>query len=187
MKKNTTESPPKLSSYDRILLTAHDLFYKKGIRATGIDLIIKESGVSKVTFYRQFPSKNALILAFLDYRHQHWMTWFKGSVQALNNSPKALVSTLEQWFKDEHYRGCAFINSVVELGSSLHEVIDVSKNHKQEMANFIESLLPKSNHAKQDALAIALAIDGAIIRAQFEQNSESALQSFSIILQSLWK
>ena len=187
MKKNTTESHPKISAYDRILLTAHDLFYKKGIRATGIDLIIKEAGVSKVTFYRQFPSKNALILAFLDYRHQKWMTWFKGSIQALGNSPKALVSALEKWFKDEHYRGCAFINSVVELGSSLPEVMDISTRHKQDMTDFIESLLPKSNHAKQNALAISLAIDGAIIRAQFEQNSESALQSFNVILQSLWK
>jgi len=52
-----------LPARQRILLTAHDLFYQEGIRATGIDRIIKESGVTKVTFYRHFPSKNDLITA----------------------------------------------------------------------------------------------------------------------------
>ena len=65
-----------LPARQRILLTAHDLFYQEGIRATGIDRIIKESGVTKVTFYRHFPSKNDLITAFLAYRHQQWLTWF---------------------------------------------------------------------------------------------------------------
>lgn len=49
---------------ERILLTAHDLFYRDGIRASGIDRVIAEAGVSKATFYRHFPSKNALIRAF---------------------------------------------------------------------------------------------------------------------------
>ncbi|MBC8948429.1 hypothetical protein Xets_01100 [Xenorhabdus sp. TS4] len=66
---------------ERILKTAHMLFYRDGIRATGIDRIIKESEVTKVTFYRHFPSKNDLILAFLDYRHELWIQWFKKSLQ----------------------------------------------------------------------------------------------------------
>lgn len=185
MKKNTSQSSEKLSAYDRILATAHDLFYQEGIRATGIDLIIKESGVTKVTFYRQFPSKNALILAFLEHRHQRWMTWFNAAIQRFGNTPDALIPALEQWFKEEHFRGCAFINSVVELGGSLPEVTEISKRHKQEMSEVIERLLPKSSHAKADALALALAIDGAIIRAQFEQNAESALQSFGIVLEKV--
>ena len=60
------------SARDRILRTAHDLFYRDGIRATGIDRVIAESGVAKLTFYRHFPSKNDLIRAYLDYRHQRW-------------------------------------------------------------------------------------------------------------------
>ena len=65
-----------LSARDRILGTAHDLFYRDGIRATGIDRLIAESGVTKVTFYRHFPSKNDLVRAFLDLRHARWMAWF---------------------------------------------------------------------------------------------------------------
>jgi AcrR family transcriptional regulator len=58
-----------LSARDRILRTAHDLFYADGLRATGIDRVIAEAGVTKVTFYRHFPSKNDLILAYLNLRH----------------------------------------------------------------------------------------------------------------------
>ena len=60
----------ELAPPERILLTAHDLFYRDGIRATGIDRVIAESGVAKKTFYRYFPSKDDLIVAFLEYRHR---------------------------------------------------------------------------------------------------------------------
>ena len=65
-----------LPARERILVTAHELFYRDGLRATGIDRIIAESGVAKLTFYRHFPSKDALIRTFLDYRHERWMAWF---------------------------------------------------------------------------------------------------------------
>ena len=60
-------NPPVPTPRERILLAAHDLFYRDGVRATGIDRVIAESGVAKVTFYRQFQSKDDLILAFLDF------------------------------------------------------------------------------------------------------------------------
>ena len=59
-----------LPARERILVTAHELFYRDGLRATGIDRLIAESGVAKLTFYRHFPSKDDLIRTFLDYRHQ---------------------------------------------------------------------------------------------------------------------
>ena len=65
---------------ERILHTAHALFYREGIRATGIDRIIGEAHVTKVTFYRQFPSKHDLVAAYLEHRHALWMQWFKGAL-----------------------------------------------------------------------------------------------------------
>src|SRR3954470_24343514 len=65
-----------LPARERILVTSHDLFYRAGIRATGIDRVIAASGVTKVTFYRHFPSKDDLVRAFLDHRHGLWMAWF---------------------------------------------------------------------------------------------------------------
>lgn len=174
-----------LSARDRILLTAHDLFYCQGIRATGIDQLIKESGVTKVTFYRHFPSKNNLIIEFLEYRHSTWMTWFTESVATYQNTTEALLKTLQEWFLSSRFRGCAFINAVGELGEVMPEVINISKRHKQTLTEFIETLLPASDHNKQDALAISLAIDGAIIRAQIDQSPDNALRGLEHLLQLL--
>lgn len=158
-----------LPARDRILLTAHDLFYREGIRATGIDLIIKEAGVTKVTFYRHFPSKNLLVSAFLNYRHERWMTWFEGELaeeirsQAL---PAALAATFAKWFESGDFRGCAFINSVLEFSELLPEVLTTAASHKQQMADAVALYLPASAERTFQAQAIAMILDGAIVTAQ---------------------
>lgn len=175
-----------LPARDRILKTAHDLFYREGIRATGIDRIIAESRVTKVTFYRHFPSKNDLIEAVLEYRHRVWMAWF---VDALNRRRKmglnALVSALEEWFSDRGYRGCAFINAVVEVGGVLPEAVEISRQHKQDMMQTISTLLPASSHRKRDAEAVAMAVDGAIVRAQMAETPGMALKVLKTLLGSI--
>lgn len=185
MRTANTSISQQPSARERILLTASDLFYREGIRATGIDRIIAASGVTKVTFYRHFPSKNDLIREFLEYRHQRWMLWFIDALQRHGGGIKALVPSLGEWFNDESFRGCAFINSVGELGSVLPEVIEITRCHKLEMASVIEKLLSPSRRRKQNAQAISLAVDGAIIRAQFEQTPEAALSSLGMILKAM--
>lgn len=171
---------------ERILHTAHDLFYRDGIRATGIDSIIKQAGVTKVTFYRQYPSKDALILAFLDYRHQRWISWFKDSLQQNTSSglpfPAALAATLEAWFADEDFRGCAFINSSLEYGAALPEVLGISVTHKKEMAEVVASYFKEPSDKNQVAESVALLIDGAIVKAQMENNAERAAKLFQQML-----
>ncbi|MEJ2407514.1 MAG: TetR/AcrR family transcriptional regulator [Candidatus Thiodiazotropha sp.] len=176
---------PSLSARERILLTAHELFYQEGIRATGIDRVIAMSGVAKVTFYRHFPSKNDLILEFLEFRHQRWMAWFADALQRHGGDIKALVPTLAEWFVSKDFRGCAFINSVGELGATRPEVMEITQRHKQEMSDIIADLLPPSRWRKRDAQDYALLVDGAIIRAQIEQNAKAALSSLNRILRSL--
>lgn len=183
--KSTSERAA-LPARDRILRMAHDLFYRDGIRATGIDRIIAESRVTKVTFYRHFPSKNDLIKAVLEYRHRIWMAWF---VDALNRRRKmglnALVCALEEWFSDRGYRGCAFINAVVEVGGALPEAIEISRRHKNDMTQLISTLLPASSHRKRDAEAAAMAVDGAIIRAQMDKTPSVALKALKMLLRSI--
>lgn len=174
-----------LPARERILLTAQALFYRDGIRAIGVDRLIAESGVAKVTFYRHFPSKNDLIREYLEYRHQRWMEWFVDSLQRHGNNVKAIIPALSEWFSDSGFRGCAFINSVAELGEYMPEIVEITKNHKSDMTIAIENLLPRSRKRAKNAQAIALAIDGAIIRAQFEQDHGEALLVLSRIIKSL--
>lgn len=177
---------------ERILLTAHDLFYRDGIRATGVDKVIAEAGVSKVTFYRHFPSKNDLIRAFLDYRHQRWISWFEDALQR-HGAHKGegllpLVAAMEEWFNNPVYRGCAFINTTAELGDTLPDALSICRNHKQDMVKIIAELLPDCKSRMELANAAAVAIDGAIVRAQLECNqtdTRTALQSLAVILSAL--
>jgi AcrR family transcriptional regulator len=185
----TTPDLAERPARDRILLTAHELFYREGIRATGIDRVIAESGVTKVTFYRHFPSKNELIREFLEYRHARWMAWFDEALQrhgaGRGKGVAALVPALREWFGDAGFRGCAFINSVGELGGVLPGVAEIGRRHKGEMAAAIKNLLPASRHREADAQAIALAVDGAIVRAQLDETPDAALKALDRLIKSL--
>lgn len=177
----------QLPARERILLTAHDLFYRDGIRSTGIDRVIAESGVAKVTFYRHFPSKNELIIAFLEYRHHRWMTWFREALKRHGENIEALVPALREWFISDDYRGCAFINSTGEVGKTIPGINEITRNHKREMTSVIAHLLPQNPERDAMASAIALAVDGAIIKAQYDEARDEALQALSWILESLEK
>ena len=168
MKSATIPNEP--SAADRILSTAHDLFYRDGIRATGIDRIIAESGVTKVTFYRHYPAKADLIRAFLDLRHVRWMAWFEDALVRHGSKRRgvgALVPALREWLEDPGYRGCAFINSVGELGCAQPEIVEIARTHKEAMVAVISVLLPASRNRQRNARAIGMAVDGAIVTAQY--------------------
>jgi len=157
-----------LSAKEKILRAAHDLFYADGIKATGIDKIIAASGVTKVTFYRHFPSKNQLILSYLDYRHALWMGWFTAALSARlaagDSREQALAAALCDWFSDADFRGCAFINATAESGELLEDVKAITRRHKDEMRAVISQQLHIDDEDKLDALV--LIIDGAIVQAQ---------------------
>ena len=161
--------------HQRILETAHDLFYEHGIRATGIDRLIRESKVTKRTFYRQFASKKELILAFLLYRHERWMSWFEQTLIAHGGSAQAIVPTMEAWLTSDDFRGCAFINSLGEMGGEYPEVIEITKNHKADVVGVIERILPGGRRARKSAEVLTMSIDGAIVRAQFDDSPKQAL------------
>ncbi|GAB2817288.1 TetR/AcrR family transcriptional regulator [Comamonas piscis] len=171
-----------LAPRERILVAAHALFYQEGIRATGVDKIIDQASVSKVTFYRQYPSKDELIRAYLDYRHGLWMSWFETSLtQALHAgapAAQALSTTLRAWFSRADFRGCAFLNAAAELGSSDPEILKVVRQHKQEMAAVLDSLMASDGVPVGPALS--LLIDGAIVHAQMGQPLDKVMDAFNV-------
>lgn len=171
-----------LPARERILLTAHDLFYADGIRATGTDRVIAQAGVTKVTFYRHFPSKDDLVRAFLDHRHARWMAWFVDALGRHGAATRAgrpdalllLPTVLAEWFAELAFRGCAFINSVAEVGGSVDDATARARAHKQEMIEVIAALLPADAPARIAlARAAAIAVDGAIVKAQMGDAKEA--------------
>jgi AcrR family transcriptional regulator len=162
-------SDPNPSARERILSAAHELFYRDGIRATGVDRLIAESSVAKLTFYRHFASKDALVRAFLAYRHERWMAWFIDALgrhgARIGGGMAPLALALQEWFSQPGFRGCAFINTVAELGGSQADVLTLAHQHKADMQAVIAALLPKS---RQREAHWALWVDGLIVRAQMD-------------------
>ena len=179
---------PTLPARERILATAYRLFYRDGVRATGVDRVIAEAGVTKVTFYRHFPSKDALILAFLELRHERWMAWF---VEALDRHgvggrrQPAVVSAVEEWLTADSFRGCAFINSVNEIGAELPEVYAITTRHKADMVAAITATLPPGAHRARTAHALGVAVDGAVVQAQYQRDATSAIKALTTIASAL--
>ena len=187
MTQGTVVDLSKLSARERILRTAHALFYAEGLRATGIDRVIAEAGVTKVTFYRHFPSKNDLILAYLNLRHDLWMAWFTEALErhgGASNGAKTLPPVMEEWFSSQAlggFRGCAFLNGVSEMGPAIPAVVEATRQHKQQMTDAIEALLPPSGLRRRTAEALATAVDGAIVQAQYSDDPALALRALQFI------
>jgi AcrR family transcriptional regulator len=169
----------------RILRAAHDLFYRDGIRATGIDRVIAAARVTKVTFYRHFPSKEDLIREFLEYRHERWMAWFVGALARHGGHPSALVAALQEWLKKPDFRGCAFINLVAEMPNADPQIADIARRHKQDVRSAIARMLPASSRRAQIASSLALAFDGAIVRAQMDGDDQQAIAGLRRIERAL--
>lgn len=166
------------SARDRILDVAKRLFYRDGFRATGIDKIIAESGVAKMSFYRNFPSKNDLITAFLEWRHEHWMTWFVGAVEPRwTRQPRlaVLADALGEWFAQDDFRGCAFINSVAETGVGEEpRHLELAVSHKGGLEHYIVTLAERLGLTapQQVAQEAMLCIEGMIVRAQMRRDAD---------------
>ena len=101
------------------------------------------------------------------------------------NNIQSLVPVLAEWFQDKAFRGCAFINTVGELAGDLPEVVEIARQHKDDMTDSIASLLPASERREALARALAIAVDGAIIRAQLDPTPEPALSSLKSIVNAL--
>jgi AcrR family transcriptional regulator len=104
---------------DRILRAAYGLFCRHGLQAVGIDRIVAEAGVAKMTLYRHFRSKDELVLAVLERRDQLWTRdWLMRQVEGRAGTPEArllaIFDVFDDWFRRGDYEGCLFINSLLE-------------------------------------------------------------------------
>jgi len=188
--KNAAALPADASPRERILETALRLFYADGLRAVGIDRIIAEAEVAKASFYRYFASKDDLIVAFLRLRHDRWMQWFTGRLEARCAEQGArlerVTEVLQEWFEEPGFRGCAFINTMSE-GSVTGEAVSVVQSHKDELLDCLVALARRAGHlhprrAAEEALLI---VEGAIVRAHMTGESRAVSETAARMLARL--
>jgi len=162
---------------DRLLDAAERLIYQGGISGTGVDTILAEASVARMSLYNQFGNKDGLVLAALDRRDRRWMAWFETRVTALAPAgglrALALFDALGEWFRQPDFHGCAFINAAGELADPTHDVRQLSARHKRDLARFVADVAAGAGHENL-ARALFLLIEGAIVAAMVEGRPDAA-------------
>jgi AcrR family transcriptional regulator len=143
---------------DRILETAYELFSRHGTRAVGVDRIIAECGIAKMTLYRNFPSKDDLILAFLEERDARWTrAWLQAEAEARGDTPGrrllAIFDTFGTWFARNDFEGCSFINVMLEVVEPEHPVRVATVRHLESIRGFVRGLAEEAGIADADGFA----------------------------------
>lgn len=162
-----SESPARA----RILNMASELFYRHGVRAVGVDTIVEKSGVAKMTLYKHFPSKDALVCAVLAHRDALWLSQFLRRVDALSPKPPgrllAVFDALEEMFRAPDFRGCPFINAALETAQRDHPVSRACLEHKRRVRDALVELSLQAGARDPQALAdhVLLLVEGAIVSA----------------------
>ncbi len=176
MSKTRTKSDAR----QRIVETAERLFYADGVRSVGIDRIIAESQVAKMTLYNHFASKDDLILSVLQYREEKFDSMIQRSMNRHLKKGmdrlEAFFAALKDWFKSPGFRGCAFINATAELADADHAGSQFSAQHKQRFRQLLTEIVTDAGGAKAESVApaIYLLVEGAIVTAVMQQSSEPA-------------
>ncbi|WP_435235884.1 TetR/AcrR family transcriptional regulator [Psychromonas sp. PT13] len=159
--------------------TALTLFNQHGYHATGIDLILAQSKVSKATLYKHFRSKEELILAALKQRNEQVLEMIKSKLEEAitTNTPQELVifDALNEWFNSETFFGCNFINASAEYADSDHPIHIYAAQHKQRVVELVSTTLSLKDKLKADQ--IGLLVEGAIVMAHTRGIKNAALMA----------
>jgi len=153
----------------RILAAADELFYPHGVAAITMADIRDSAGVSLRRLYSLYAGKGDLITGWLTYRHHEWTHWFDAevatSIAAGRAGTDAVFDVLEAWLTETNYRGCGFINTLLEMHELTAEHRTIIETHK---AYLIHTLAQHSS----DPAAMGVLIDGAIVQAAIFQSLE---------------
>lgn len=156
---------------DRILATAYELFSHRGVRDVGINELIERSGVAKSTFYRHFPSKDALVLAFLALRDQVWtVDLIVSEARRRGTTPEgrllAIFDVFGDWFQRDDFEACTFINVLLEMGPG-HPLGEASIGYLARIRGHIQALAEEAGLERPDEFARSwhILMKGSIISA----------------------
>jgi AcrR family transcriptional regulator len=171
----------------RILDTASSLFYQHGIRAVGVDLVVLEAAVAKTSLYRYFPTKDDLIVAFLEREdHQFWSLWDSISVKHAN-APESELQAHMHWIGERlgrsNYRGCPQINVAAEFAEPSHPARQVSQQHMQSLLRRLHAIAKRLDVRQPELLATQLAVlvNGAFVSSALLNPKEAT----NVLLTSL--
>jgi AcrR family transcriptional regulator len=158
-------------SVARIMTVAYELFSRRGVRDVGVNELIERSGVAKATFYRHFPSKDALVLAFLEQRDKQWtVEAIVSEARRRGSTPTeqllAIFDVFGDWFLREDFEACSFINVLLEMGPA-HPLGQASIDYLAKIRGHVQALATEAGLERPDEFARSwhILMKGSIISA----------------------
>ena len=161
----------KPDARERILDTAYELFSRRAIRDVGIDEVIEQAGVAKATLYRHFPSKDELVIAFLERREERWtLAWVEAEARRRGTTPEeqllAIFELFDEWFHRDDFEACSFINVLLEMGPA-HPAGQASVRHLASIRSIVRRLAEEAALRDPESFARSwhILMKGSIVSA----------------------
>jgi AcrR family transcriptional regulator len=175
------DTPAASASVRDIIVEAADrLYYAKGIQSVGMDELRSAAGVSLKRLYAEFPSKEAIVLAVMERRHELWTTGVSTLVDDAETPRDRLLAVydyLAGWFSDDSFRGCGFINTFGELGGVSPAVATITREHKASFQDYVAGLVADAGAPASLAPQLAILAEGAQTTAAITGSPAAALHA----------
>lgn len=180
-----------LSAKQKLIESAARLFYQNGFQATGIESILADAGLSKMTLYRHFQSKGDLIVAVMEGFHERFREWLSTRVEASGDDPVARLGSVceslkellvDGAFGELGFHGCPFAKAAYEFDDNSDPIHRIAADHKRWLMDYIRDLARATPAKKPDDLALALYLEfeGAYVTAQVTGDSKIGDQARQI-------
>ncbi len=188
---NQDNTAMSASKRDILVKKALQVFYRNGFHATGMDMLVTETGVSKTSMYKHFRTKDDLILASLRLRDELFRNWLMRRMEELATTPReqllAMFDALGEWFDQEDFNSCMFIKAASEYPDPDHPVRASAAEHKRLIKHYLVELGEKAGVAEPAQLArrFLLLKEGAIVTAHIQGSAgvaADARQAAQLIL-----
>jgi len=156
----------------QILAAVDELFYREGARAVGVDAVVKRAGVNKMSLYRQFESKDGLLLHYLARRDEKFWSYFDASLAKHPGAPKQqllqFMADLAKRAQRPDYRGCPFVNIAAEFPDRTHPARQAVAANKTRLLTCLQALAEAAGAKDAPGLArmMLLLIEGAYTASQ---------------------
>ena len=160
------------SGRERVSRAAYELFSREGVLAVGVDAVIARAGTAKMTLYRNFPSKDDLIIEFLRRREQLWTRdWLEAESTRRGQTPReqllAIFDVFSEWFSRPDFEGCSFLTTMIEINDREHPVHQAAVGHLANIRGYIQKLAAGAGIRDIDSFARQwhILMKGAIMAA----------------------
>lgn len=180
----TDVTVPNQDAGEALITAAIWLFCRHGIKNTGVEKIISRAGVSKMTLYNRFSTKEGLVAAAVEVEAEQWREWLFSYVRSGEPDVRygrilLVFSALFDWFSRKDYFGCLIMKAAIEFGDDSPEITRIFNAHKTAMILFLTELCEDNQCEKCDILSSMLMtiVDGSIVKSLLTKNADYGLEA----------